>query len=84
MRLVGGTTIRSIGHIAELQTEDKDNDAAPDGKMILMEDNGRMTKILADAIVIWDNNLDSATSNVLQDILDKTERREWSLYEIMQ
>ena len=52
--------------------------------MILMEDNGRMTKILADAIVIWDNNLDSATSNVLQDILDKTERREWSLYEIMQ
>jgi DNA-binding ferritin-like protein len=31
-----------------------------------------------------DKNRDSATSNQLQDILDKTERRKWFLYEVMQ
>ena len=49
-----------------------------------MEDIGRMAKMLCDAIVVYDKNRDSTSSNVLQDILDKTERREWSLYEIMQ
>ena len=87
VRKVGGTTIRSIGHIAQLQTiEDDDSDAVPEGKMIriLMEDNGRMAKMIRDAIAMCDKNRDSATSNVLQDILDKTERRKWFLYEVMQ
>ncbi len=87
VRKVGGTTIRSIGHIAELQTiEDNNNESVPEGEMIriLMEDNGRMAKMLRDAIVVCDKNRDSASSNVLQDILDKTERRKWFLYEITQ
>ena len=33
---------------------------------------------------VCDKNRDSATSNQLQDILDKTERRKWFLYEVMQ
>jgi starvation-inducible DNA-binding protein len=84
---VGGTTIRSISHISQLQTiEDDNDDEVPAGEMVrrLMEDNGRMAKMQRDAITVCDKNRDSATSNQLQDILDKTERRKWFLFEIMQ
>jgi starvation-inducible DNA-binding protein len=86
VRKIGGTTIRSIGHIAQLQAIDDDNDdLVPAEKMVkrLAEDNGRMAKSIRDAIVICDKNRDPATSNVLQDILDKTERRTWFLYELL-
>jgi starvation-inducible DNA-binding protein len=58
----------------------------PAGDMvrILMEDNSHMAKMIRDAIEVCDENRDSATSNQLQDILDKTERRKWFLYEVMQ
>jgi starvation-inducible DNA-binding protein len=39
---------------------------------------------ICDAITVCDKNRDSATSNLLQDILDKTERRKWFLYEVLQ
>jgi starvation-inducible DNA-binding protein len=87
VRRVGGTTIRSISHISQLQTiEDDNDDEVPAGEMVrrLMEDNGRMAKMQRDAITVCDKNRDSATSNQLQDILDKTERRKWFLFEIMQ
>ena len=51
---------------------------------ILMEDNGHIAKMIRDAINVCDENRDSPTSNLLQDILDKTERRKWFLYERMQ
>src|SRR5271169_2315226 len=87
VRKVGGTTIRSIGHIAQLQTiEDDNSNSVPPEEMvrILMEDNAHMAKNIRAAIVVCDKNRDSGTSNSLQDILDKTERRKWFLYEIMQ
>jgi starvation-inducible DNA-binding protein len=87
VRRVGGTTIRSISHIGQLQTIDDDNSAVvPAGEMvrILMEDNGHIAKMIRDAITMCDKNRDSATSNQLQDILDKTERRKWFLYEVVQ
>ena len=87
VRRVGGTTIRSISHIGQLQTiEDDNSNLVPPGEMvrILMEDNGRIAKMIRDAINVCDENRDSPTSNLLQDILDKTERRKWFLYEIMQ
>jgi starvation-inducible DNA-binding protein len=87
VRKVGGTTIRSIGHIAQLQSiEDDNNSLVSAEEMIrrLMEDNAHMAKMIRNAIVICDKNRDSATSNLLQDILDKTERRKWFLFEIMQ
>ena len=86
-RRVGGTTIRSISHIRQLQTiEDDNNNLVPAGEMIriLMEDNGHIANMIRDAIEVCDDNRDSPTSNLLQDILDKTERRNWFLYEIMQ
>jgi len=87
VRRIGGTTIRSIGHIAQLQTiEDDNNDFVPAGVMVrqLMEDNAHMAKMIRDAIAVCDKNRDSATSNVLQEILDETERRKWFLFEVMQ
>jgi starvation-inducible DNA-binding protein len=87
VRKIGGTTIRSIGHVASLQTiEDDNSDSTPAGEMvhILMEDNSHMAMMIREAISICDKARDSATSNVLQDILDKTERRKWFLFEIIQ
>jgi starvation-inducible DNA-binding protein len=87
VRRVGGTTIRSISHIGQLQTIEDDNSTlVPAGEMIriLMEDNGHIAKTMRNAIDICDKNRDSATSNQLQDILDKTERRKWFLYEVLQ
>jgi starvation-inducible DNA-binding protein len=87
VRKVGAATIRSIGQIAELQTIEDDSDSAvPSQEMVLrlMKDNAHMAKMIRNAITICDKNRDSATSNLLQDILDKTERRKWFLYEIVQ
>ena len=87
VRKIGGTTIRSIGHISQLQTiEDDNDDLVPPERMIrrLAEDNGRMAKAIHDAIHLCDKNRDVGTSNLLQDLLDKTERREWFLFEILQ
>jgi starvation-inducible DNA-binding protein len=87
VRRIGGTTIRSISHISQLQTiEDDNNDFVPAGEMVkrLMEDNGHMAKMIREAIAVCDKNRDSATSNALQEILDETERRKWFLFEVMQ
>ena len=87
VRRVGGTTIRSISHIGQLQTiEDDNDDFVPAGEMVkrLMGDNQHIAKKIRDAIAVCDKNRDSATSNVLQEILDETERRKWFLFEVMQ
>ena len=85
VRRIGGTTIRSIGHISQLQTiEDDNNDVVQPSEMItrLMGDEAHIAKMIRAAIDVCDQNHDSATSNQLQDILDKTERRKWFLFEI--
>lgn len=85
VRRVGGTTIRSISHISQLQTiEDDNDDLVPAGEMIrrLMDDEAHIARMIRAAIDVCDQNKDSATSNQLQDILDKTERRKWFLFEI--
>ena len=87
VRRVGGTTIRSISHIGQLQTiEDDNTDFVPAGEMVkrLMQDNGHIARMIRDAIAVCDKSRDSATSNALQEILDETERRKWFLFEVMQ
>jgi len=87
VRRIGGTTIRSISHIGQLQTIADDNDDfVPAGEVVkrLMEDNGHIAKMLRNAIEVCDKRRDSATSNALQEILDETERRKWFLFEVMQ
>ncbi|HZS89629.1 MAG TPA: DNA starvation/stationary phase protection protein [Chloroflexota bacterium] len=87
VRKIGGTTVRSISHIGQLQTISDDNDEfVRAGEMVrrLMDDNAHIAKNIRDAIAICDKNRDSATSNLLQAILDETERRKWFLFELVQ
>jgi starvation-inducible DNA-binding protein len=87
MRKIGATTIRSIGHISKLQkVEDDDDEFVPPGEMIkrLLADNDTMARNMRAAIEVCDDNRDSPTGNILQEILDQTERRKWFLFEISQ
>jgi starvation-inducible DNA-binding protein len=87
VRRIGGTTIRSINHISKLQTlSDDDEDFVPAGEMVrrLLADNRQMAEHQRAAIQICDQNRDTPTGNLLQDMLDQTERRIWFLFEITQ
>ena len=85
IRRIGGTTIRSIGHIGQLQTiADENRDFVPAEQMIqeLINDNCSMAKQQRAAIETCDKNRDTPTGNLLQEILDQTEKRIWFLHEI--
>ena len=85
IRRIGGTTIRSVSHVAQLQTiADSNEDFVPAETMIkeLIKDNLQMAAQQRAAIEICDSSRDSSTSNLLQDYLDQTERRIWFLYEV--
>jgi starvation-inducible DNA-binding protein len=87
VRRVGGTTIRSIGHISKLQTiQDDNDDFVPPGEMVrrLLDDNAHIAKSIRAAIEVCEKNKDLATANRLEEILDATERRKWFLYEVLQ
>jgi starvation-inducible DNA-binding protein len=87
VRRVGGTTIRSISHISQLQTVSDDNDEfVPPDPMIrrLTEDNRHYAELQRKAHAVCDTAGDVATASSLEDIIDQTERRVWFLYEILQ
>jgi starvation-inducible DNA-binding protein len=87
VRKIGGTTMRSISHIGETQTIADDNDDfVPADQMVqrLLDDNRHMAANIREAIDLTEEQGDSPTSNILQDVLDQTERRIWFLFEITQ
>jgi starvation-inducible DNA-binding protein len=87
VRKIGGTTLRSIGHIGRLQRiPDDDDDYVPASEMIrrLLDDNRQIAERQRAAIDLCDSRGDSPTGNILQDILDQTERRIWFLFELTQ
>lgn len=87
VRKIGGTTIRSVGHVSGLQKiEDDDEEFVTPLEMVrrLMEDNRGMAERMRAAIEVCDQHRDTPTGNLLQDILDQTERRVWFLHEVSQ
>ncbi len=87
IRKLGGTTVRSIGHIQALtQIADDDNDFVTADGMInrLLKDNLHMAKQLRAALEITEENRDMPTNDVLIGLLDMTEKRIWFLHEICQ
>jgi starvation-inducible DNA-binding protein len=84
VRKIGGTTLRSIGHIAKLQTID-DNDAgfvpAQDMLRELMNDNKTLVALMRDAHEVADKHEDVATTSLLENFIDQAERRTWFLFE---
>jgi starvation-inducible DNA-binding protein len=87
VRRVGGTTIRSIAHISQLQTIEDDNEEfVPAGEMVrrLMQDNEHLARMQRAAHQVCEQSRDVATASELEIIIDQTERRQWFLYEVYQ
>jgi len=84
VRKVGGTTLRSIGHVGRLQRL-LDNDAdfvAPEDMLAeLREDNRQMVASLREAHGLCDEAGDVATASLIENWIDAAERRVWFLFE---
>ena len=83
-RKVGGTTIRSIGHIARLsRIADNDADFVTAGDMLaeLRDDNERLAAAMRETHGVCDEHNDVATASLLENWIDETERRIWFLFE---
>lgn len=83
-RKIGGNTIRSVGHIAQLQRVKDNNEdfvAPKDMLLDLMSENKKMGKNMRDAHQAADDAEDVATASLLENYIDETERRTWFLFE---
>src|ERR1700726_5260348 len=84
IRKVGGSTLRSIGHVARLQRI-KDNDAdyvdPLDMLAELREDNQALAARLREVHDVVDDLRDIATASLIENWIDETERRVWFLFE---
>jgi starvation-inducible DNA-binding protein len=87
VRKVGGTTIRSVSHVSQLQTIADDNEAmVAAGEMVrrLMEDNGQLARAQRAAHEVCERSRDVATTSILEILIDEAERRKWFLFEVTQ
>lgn len=84
VRKVGGTTIRSIGHVSRLQRV-LDNDAeyvTPlDMLAELRDDNMQLIARMRETHQLCDENRDVATASLLEPWIDEAEGRVWFLFE---
>jgi starvation-inducible DNA-binding protein len=84
VRKLGGSTLKSIGHIARMQRV-LDNDAEyvePEDMLAeLREDNKTMAARLREAHDVCDEHHDIATASLIEVWIDETERRTWFLFE---
>jgi starvation-inducible DNA-binding protein len=84
VRKVGGSTLRSIGHIARLQrVEDNDAEYVEPADMLaeLREDNLAIVARLREAHGVCDERGDVATASLIEEWIDEGERRVWFLFE---
>ena len=84
VRKIGGTTLRSIGHIGRLQRV-LDNDAdfvtAPDMLAELRDDNRELAARMRETHGLCDEHGDVGTASLLEVWIDEAERRAWFLFE---
>lgn len=84
IRKLGGTTVRSVKQISQMQEVHDDNESfvAPT-EMVrrLMEENKLFAARLRAAHKVCDTHHDVATASVLEVFIDETERRTWFLFE---
>jgi starvation-inducible DNA-binding protein len=84
VRKISGTTLRSIGHISELQSiKDNDEPFVGPNEMLreLMNDNKAVAAAMRKAHKLCDEHEDVATASLLEVYIDETERRTWFLFE---
>jgi len=84
VRKLGGTTLRSIGHIGRIQhLADNDAETVEPCAMLaeLRSDNLRLTAAMRQIHDICDRHRDVATASLIEVWIDETGRRVWFLYE---
>lgn len=84
VRKIGGTTLRSIGQISQLQSI-ADNNASfvPAHDMLreLMNDNKAVAAAMRECHELAEKHNDVATASFLENFIDEAERRTWFLFE---
>jgi starvation-inducible DNA-binding protein len=84
VRKIGGTTLRSAGHVTRVQRI-LDNDAEyvtpPDMLAELRDDNAQLSRSMRETHSLCDEAGDIATASLLENWVDETERRTWFLFE---
>jgi starvation-inducible DNA-binding protein len=84
VRKIGGSTLRSIGHIGRLQRV-LDNDAEYveplDMLAELRDDNKALAARMREAHNVCEEHRDVAAASLLEIWIDETERRTWFLFE---
>ena len=84
IRKLGGTTLRSIGHIARTQRIlDNDADYVEPSDMLaeLCDDNQTLVSRLREAHDVCEEHKDIATTSLIEVWIDESERRNWFLFE---
>jgi starvation-inducible DNA-binding protein len=84
VRKVGGTTVRSIGHVARLQRiTDNDHEYVPAHEMLveLHSDNRALIESMRAAHEVASRVNDYGTTSMLDAWIDEAERRAWFLFE---
>jgi len=84
VRKLGGTTLRSTGHITRLQRlADNDADFVTPADMLaeLRDDNQRLAAFMRETHALCDEYRDVATASLLEVWIDEAERRTWFLFE---
>ncbi len=84
VRKIGGSTIRSIGHIARLQRlSDNDQEFVNPEEMLfeLHADNKKLVESLRTAHEVASSAGDYATTSMIEVWIDEAERRAWFLFE---
>ncbi|MEK1886288.1 MAG: DNA starvation/stationary phase protection protein, partial [Phyllobacterium sp.] len=84
VRKIGGTTLKSIGQIASKQRI-LDNDAnfvTPEDMIAeLRDDNKSFVSYLRQVHELCSEYNDSATTSIIENYIDESERRHWFLFE---
>jgi starvation-inducible DNA-binding protein len=84
VRKIGGTTLRSIGHVARLQRiPDNDADFVTPQDMLseLREDEKALVLSMRAVHALCDDAGDVATASLLENWIDQGQRRTWFLFE---
>ncbi|MGB0037058.1 MAG: DNA starvation/stationary phase protection protein [Candidatus Acidiferrales bacterium] len=85
-RKIGGTTIRSISDVTRHQRLKDNNDGFVAPKQMLAElsaDNQQLTRFLRATHEICEKHDDVATTSLIENWIDQTERRTWFLSQIV-
>jgi starvation-inducible DNA-binding protein len=84
IRKIGGTTLRSVGHVGRLQRVlDNDADFVTPLDMLaeLRDDNKQLAANLRETHGLCDEGGDVASASLLETWIDEAERRTWFLFE---